>query len=57
MFNFLEASLTPDADADFVARYEADVAADLPATASSLEVRISTDTEIQKLRECTSASA
>ena len=40
MFNFLEASLTPDAKTDCGGIYVADVVADPPATALYVEVRI-----------------
>ena len=40
MFEFLEASSTPDADADCTAIFAAGIMADPPATLSSLEVRI-----------------
>ena len=57
MFELLEPSSTPDAEADCATISAADVAADPPATASSLEVRIPTDLVIQRLRGCTVANA
>ena len=53
MFEFLDPSSTPENDADCARIYAADVAADLPATASSLEVRSPTALVIQRLRGCT----
>ena len=49
MFDFLKASLTPNADADCTEISAADVAADPPTTASSLEVMISAALDIQQL--------
>ena len=53
IFEFLETYSTPDADTDCARVSAADVAADPPATVSSLEVRIPTVLAIQQLRECT----
>ena len=53
MFEFLKPSSTPDADADCAIISVADVAADPPAAASSLEVRIPTAHAIQRLQGCT----
>ena len=55
MFEFLEPSPTPDADADADCDTIsiAEVAADPPATVSSLEVRIPTALVIQILQGCT----
>ena len=48
MFKLLELSSTPDADADCARIPAADFAADPPATASSLAVRIPTGLAIQQ---------
>ena len=53
MFKFLEASSTPDFDADHAAISVADVTADPAATASSLEVRDPTAIVIQPSWVCT----
>ena len=56
MFEFLESSSTPDDDADCATISAANVASDIPATASSLEVRIPTALAIQLLRGYTLAN-
>ena len=48
IFEFLEASLTPDADSDCAALSTADVMIGPPATASSLDMSISAALEIQR---------
>ena len=57
MFEFLEASLTPDANTDCAALFSPEVAADTTTTALYLEVRISAALAIQRLRVCTLENA
>ena len=56
MLEFLAPSSTPDADTDCATISAADVAADPPVTASSLEVRIPAALAIQRLWGCTMAN-
>ena len=57
MFEFLEPSSNPDAESACATISAADIAADPPTTASSLEVRIPTALAIQRSLGCTLANA